>query len=222
MSIVSTNTLPGALWNEGTFLTATNGVHNLALNITNTGLMELRPGTVEVSSAQFFQVGGELRLNGAQLNLRPNIFTDRPPLVLAGGELSGTGSIGFSGSGGSTTVTNLGTLLKPGLPLGVLGFNQRLSLAPGSTVEIELGGTTAGTQHDQLAVTGTIRLGGALRLRLRDGFVPAVGDQFTVATFSSRGGTTFANVEGQNIGGGKRLDVVHESTRVLVRCVDSP
>jgi hypothetical protein len=184
--------------------------------------MEFRPGTLEVSSAQLFQLGGELRLNGAQLNLRRNIFTEHPPLILGGGELTGIGSIGFSGTGGGSTVTNLGTTIKPGLPLGVLTFTQRLQLYPDSTVEIDLGGTTPGLEHDQLAVTDLVRLGGTLRLRLVDGFIPAVGDEFTVVTFRTRSSTTFATLEGLNIGNGRRLEVIHEFTRVLVRCVASP
>lgn len=221
-SIDSSSIQPGAFWNEGAFATATNGVHGLALNITNAGLMEIRSGAVEVSQGQLFQMGGELRLAGGELKLRRNTFTDRPPLVLRGGELTGHGSVGFSSTGGNVTITNLGCTIKPGLPLGVLNSLQRLTLQSGSVLEIELGGLTPGTEHDQLVVAEVLRMGGVLRLRLRDGYVPSVGDEFTVITFDSSSSTTFATIEGQNIGGGKRLEVFYQSSRVLVRCVAAP
>ncbi len=183
--------------------------------------MEIRAGSVEVSGGQLYQTAGELRLAGGQLSLRRNTFTDRPPLVLSGGELTGHGRIIYT-STGLATVTNTGSVIKPGLPIGVLTFENRLTLDPGSTVEIDLGGTTPGTQHDQLAVVNLVRLGGTLRLRLREGYVPAVGDKFAVVTFNSSSSAAFSAIEGQDIGGGKRLEVIYESSRVLVRCVAVP
>jgi hypothetical protein len=49
-----------------------------------------------------------------------------------------------------------------------------------TTFALNLNGTTAGTQHDQLA-TSSFSLNGAT-LSLTIGFVPAVGDQFTIIT----------------------------------------
>jgi hypothetical protein len=56
-------------------------------------------------------------------------------------------------------------------------------------------------------------------LQLREGFVPAIGDEFVIITCRSRSTTTFQTIEGQSIGGGKRLDVVYDVDRVRVRCV---
>src|SRR5205085_9855016 len=43
---------------------------------------------------------------------------------------------------------------------------------------VELNGPTAGTQYDQLAINGTVTLGGALNLAL--GFTPTPGAAYTV------------------------------------------
>jgi len=143
---------------------------------------------------------------------------------LQGGVLSGTGTLVHTNVSSSlNTITNLGTILRPGLPYGVLTFGNRFVQEAGGVLEIELAGLTPGTQHDQLAVEEVATLGGTLRLQLRNGFMPAVGDEFAAMTYRTRrGGSTFAVVEGQDIGGGKRLEVVYESTRVLIRCVQSP
>ncbi|MGI9428482.1 MAG: hypothetical protein ACR2NM_07485 [Bythopirellula sp.] len=64
-------------------------------------------------------------------------------------------------------------------------------------LEIELGGTTPGSEHDQLASTGTVDLGGTLDVSLVDlsnGYAPTAGDQFEIVTSSVNGITgTFAS-----------------------------
>jgi hypothetical protein len=54
-----------------------------------------------------------------------------------------------------------------------------LTMAAGSTLDLELNGTTAGTQYDQVAVTGAVALGGAT-LSVSLGFVPTGGEVFTI------------------------------------------
>jgi hypothetical protein len=56
-------------------------------------------------------------------------------------------------------------------------------------VNIELGGLTAGTDHDQLAVSGAATLAGTLSVSLTGGFVPSSGNEFQVMTFASSTGT---------------------------------
>jgi len=49
-------------------------------------------------------------------------------------------------------------------------------------VEIDIGGTLAGSDHDVLAVTGSLALGGALSVALVNGFPSAAGQTFDVVT----------------------------------------
>ncbi len=70
-------------------------------------------------------------------------------------------------------------------------------------LELEVGGTTAGSQFDQLRHAlgaGIADLGGMLELKLIDGFVPAAVDSFEVLTALSLLG------EFENVAGGMRLE----------------
>ncbi|MSR19877.1 MAG: hypothetical protein EXR91_02720 [Gemmatimonadetes bacterium] len=63
------------------------------------------------------------------------------------------------------------------------------SLVTNGVVNLEIGGLTAGTLYDRLAVTGAVTLGGTLNIGLINAFVPTIGDAFTVMTYASRSGS---------------------------------
>ncbi len=50
----------------------------------------------------------------------------------------------------------------------------------GGTLQIEIGGLTAGTEYDQVNVSGLATLDGTLDIQLLDGFVPDEGDTFDI------------------------------------------
>jgi hypothetical protein len=58
---------------------------------------------------------------------------------------------------------------------------------------MDIGGLTAGSGYDQLLVTGTATLGGALNTALIGGFVPPPGSTFTLVQAASLSGT-FATI----------------------------
>lgn len=60
------------------------------------------------------------------------------------------------------------------------------------TISVAVGGLSAGTQHGQLAVTGTLSLGGTLNVGLFGGYVPVSGNSFTVLTSTGARTGTFA------------------------------
>lgn len=88
--------------------------------------------------------------------------------VNAGGALGGTGT--FYGP-----VIKAGGAVAPGADgPGRLSISGAITFQGGSIFRPELGGTAAGTGHDQLAVTGTVSLGApTLDLRLINGFTPS-------------------------------------------------
>jgi hypothetical protein len=59
----------------------------------------------------------------------------------------------------------------------------------GGLLEIELGGSSAGTDYDQLAVSDTAALGDTLRVGLVNGFHPSLNATFDVLTCAARIGT---------------------------------
>src|SRR4051812_37697798 len=92
--------------------------------------------------------------------------------VTSGGDLRGRGRVG------ATTVQSGGDFF-PGVgnnSVGVLTTGD-LDLASGSRLGLNINGTNAGTDHDQIAVNGTVTLGATSTLQLTSGagFTPTNG-----------------------------------------------
>jgi autotransporter-associated beta strand protein len=87
--------------------------------------------------------------------------------------VSGSGSIAGSGTIGALTVSTGGTVA-PGNSPGTLSTSD--FFLDGGTLLAELNGTSAGSQYDQIQVTGTVSLDGLLSLSL--GYIPAENDIF--------------------------------------------
>jgi outer membrane autotransporter protein len=77
---------------------------------------------------------------------------------------------------------------------GLLTIAGDYTQGAGGVVVVEIAGLTAGSNFDQLAITGQATLDGTLTVRL-SGFVPNSGDSFAILTFSSGTGT-FATING--------------------------
>ncbi len=99
--------------------------------------------------------------------------------VQSGATIGGTGN---SNTGSGNTIQS-GAFVSPGTSPGILTLNT-LTFNAGSTLDIEIGGTTPGnlsTDHDQLNIFSTVNLGGAaLTLTQFNGFVPTAGQQFVI------------------------------------------
>jgi len=114
-------------------------------------------------------------------------------IVLQGGEIIASAfniSSGetFSGTGTiESNVTNAGTV-SPGNSAGSITVQGDYTQSADGILDIELGGTTAGTQYDQLTVTGTATMAGTLNVSLIDGFIPQVGDSFSILPYGTRSG----------------------------------
>ena len=164
-----------------------NGVGTLALSGINTytGTTLINAGTLLVNAPGSTAIGS-------------------PVVVTTGTTLGGTGS-----AKGSVAV-NSGATIDPGLPTGsttgVLGTGN-LTLVVGATFNAEVDGNLAGTDYDQLNVTGTVNLGGATLNAF--GTVPSVTGQVivlvnndgadpVVGTFAglAEGDTVFINTRG--------------------------
>jgi hypothetical protein len=101
--------------------------------------------------------GGTIELkNDANLELRYGTMDDGEFGTLKGGELIGKGFL--NGNRIDTEKT------KPGKSPGILTVNGFYDLTETGTLEIEVFGTEAGTEYDQLIVNGTATLAGTLRI----------------------------------------------------------
>jgi autotransporter-associated beta strand protein len=90
-----------------------------------------------------------------------------------GGTLAGNGNVGSAG-----IWVHAGGTLAPGNSPGQLATADALALDAGATLTMELNGTTAGTQYDQMIVNLGWDLPGNLNLSL--GYAPSPGDSFTI------------------------------------------
>jgi hypothetical protein len=133
-------------------------------------------------------------------------------LRFAGGSLSadvierGTGTAAFDWTGGTLRVNTFGNgaqlfdlnnagsgRLSPGVPIGVTNIRGNYVQGPSAASQLDLGGTTPATGHDQINVTGSATLAGTLDVRFSGGFTPVLGNTFDLLTFASRSGM-FQNV----------------------------
>ena len=108
-----------------------------------------------------------------------------------------------SGSGASTVAAlpffNSG-VIEP--LLGVLSFGDGdLNLLPTGALQFLIRGESAPVNYGQLAVSGSVTLGGFLDVGLTNGFVPNAGDSFQIIAWASRQGG-FSQANGFNLTNG--------------------
>jgi T5SS/PEP-CTERM-associated repeat protein len=169
--------------------------------------------------------GGRVMVEDPMLAIRANSSSE---ITLdSGGVLEARGTIEmntgtFNFLGGSLYVeafdhhlVNQGGTLAPGnsdVPAGNTIVTGNYTHQAAATLEIEIGGTTAGTQHDFVNVDGTALIAGVLELTLIAGFAPEPDDEFTVFTTDTLLLGSFSNVAD-----GQRLDTVDGLGSFLVR-----
>jgi fibronectin-binding autotransporter adhesin len=130
------------------------------ISLLSTSVLTWNSGTIKLT-------GGTLSVSDASILTVPNA-----------GLLTGTGTIE------PATVVGNGAVLAPGYQIagttGIMHFTSNLTLAAGSTLKLDLGGLTAGTQYDQITGNNLFLIAGNLQLNLVNGFAPKVGDLFYI------------------------------------------
>jgi len=193
-------------WTSGTLSNLTlNGVvnlngHNLTITGTNITGGFLMSGQITGASADKLTKSGNstLTVAGNSSAFGGTVVTSGPLLVTGslglvtfqGGRLVGTGTVGG--------ITATGGTIDPGVDVGgggsrgILTSTGVVTLNNVTTLEMDIEGTTAGTDHDQLVVSGAnINLNNAVLATgnsFADGhFIPDVGDQFTIVSQTGAG-----------------------------------
>jgi hypothetical protein len=146
---------------------------------------------VDVAASASLAFNNTLNLNGTTLtktgdgtmDINGTLNTGGGSVVIIGGMLGGSGEIG------GDLVNTDGGAVAPGNSAGILSVLGDYSQEAGTFLEIQIGGLTAGTQHDVLDVTGELGInGGSLDASLIDGFLPKPGETFDVLNFGSASG----------------------------------
>jgi T5SS/PEP-CTERM-associated repeat protein len=190
-------------------------------------------GTVTVQNAAQMRVatnpGGKLFLSATG-----SVVLD------ATGEIAvGTGAFGPPGtlrvtSGGRVTgkgkvqgqvIVARGGVFEPGGDPGTFtikgGFDQ--TDGGGGEMDIEVGGTKAGVNYDQLVVSGPVKLGGTLKINLVNGYAPKAGDKLAfIKAASTTGSFTKISSPGLTVkanrsAGGIALDVMEVTAGLPVQ-----
>jgi len=131
------------------------------------------------------------------------------------GLVQGSGTVDVS----HTTFTTDGQF-SPGDPLGALRIAGGLPQSSTGAINIQIGGTNAGVNYDQLIVTGNAALNGALNISLVNGFRPTGGETFEIIKYASHAGS-FDSIYGLDLEGGFYLEPTFGSTNLILTTLDN-
>ncbi|QEG36349.1 autotransporter outer membrane beta-barrel domain-containing protein [Bythopirellula goksoeyrii] len=173
----------GEIFARNTLLRFNGGLENQAS-------LSLSFGTSDVFGDIFNVDTGTIIISG---NSDATFYDD----MINDGELrtsAGTVAVFFGDVSGSGSYTGTGTvflegMFSPGNSPAAVSFGGDLHFGGLASLEVELGGTTAGTEHDHVSVANVASLAGTLDVSLINGFMPTAGDTFEILTAASILGT---------------------------------
>jgi T5SS/PEP-CTERM-associated repeat protein len=163
---------------DSTGMASVDGADSMWTNNGNLFVGNTGTGTLYVTNFGTVAVGGQL-------------------VVGALGEVHGDGYIDGNLSNGG--------LVSPGNSPGALHVAGNYAQSNTGKLQIELAGTTPGSQYDQLLISGSATLDGTLQAALLGGFAPHEGDSFNVLDFASRTGL-FSSVDLPTLTGSLKWD----------------
>jgi len=99
---------------------------------------------------------------------------------------------------------------------GSVTITQNYTQVAAGTMDVFVGGTSAGTQYSQLNVTGSATLSGTLDIALIGGFVPQVGQVFTILNASEGISGTFTTVKGLSINSSEHFSIAYNSDSITL------
>jgi len=174
--------------------------------LSSAGKLTVGAGTNLKVTGSYTQTAGSTTVDGT--------LTAPSGTTISAGSVFGHGTI-------ASTVVSSGTFTAGDSPThtGKLSPSTYTQKASGS-LNIAIGGLTAGTQYGQLAVTNGASLNGTLNVTLIN-FVPAIGNTFTILTTSARTGQ-FATVNGLGINGGEHFTITYNPTNVTLTVASGP
>ncbi len=193
--------------NNGSF------VKNTAATTTTMNLPFTNNGTVDVVAGSLVFPQGMDNGEDAVIDLGGGTLDPGDTLNLeAGDSLIGSGTL-------TANLVNSGTV-SPGASPGIITVQGDYTQTSDGILEIELGGTTPGTGHDQLVVTGKATMHGTLIVTPWAGLVPTLGKTFTIIIHDS-GEYTFDSVTLPDLGSDLEFQIDYADTGVTLTVVSN-
>lgn len=174
--------------------------------MSNNGTVEVLPGTLRFD-------GGYTNPAGT-ISLAGGTFRTGQPFCLAGGLLTGWGSVAADMTNGAT--------IRPACSNGVLTITGRCEQLLGGRMEFELAGNNPGTNQSRLNITGKAILRGTVGVRWAGNHLPTPGTDYQIMTFGSRDGQFCCFDNFLLLGQGRRLTPVYSATSLTLATVAAP
>ena len=194
----ATIALTGAAAEIENSTTSGNGLANLATN-TATGKLTVTGGATLTTSGSVSNAGTVTIGAGSTLTAGgAGVYTQTAGTTNDGGTLAASGGVTLSGgslfgAGAITGNLNSSSVVTPGASAtktGILADTGTYTQNTAGSLNVGIGGTTAGTKYDVLSATSAV-LGGTLNISELNSFVPTVGSTFKVLTTSGTESGTF-------------------------------
>jgi hypothetical protein len=187
----------GALGTGSAFTVVPNGVlmlagvnggdYNLYGTLTNAGTIALVSGNLQLVGAGCNNGISQLvNLPGGLVDFQADVSMDS---ACGSQPFYNAGLVRKSGGTGTSAISaifnNTGTV---DLRSGTLGFNAAYTTSLAGQLRVSLGGQNPGMQYGSEAFSGAATFAGTLGISLTNGFVPANGNTFVLATYTSSTG----------------------------------
>nr|WP_324258972.1 DUF4347 domain-containing protein [Cellvibrio fontiphilus] len=134
------------------------------------GLGKTGAGSLRLAGAGSFT--GATNVSGGTLVVNNVLSGTSLVTVASGATITGSGSV-------PNLLVNGGGTFSPGTSPGTFTVNGNLQMNSGSTLAVEINGATAGTEHDQIVVNGSVDVSGAA-LSATHGYTAGQGDDYTI------------------------------------------
>lgn len=150
----------------GTLLLGQNSVAGVSYG----GTLDVGNHLVFLQDSNGAVLAGLTKIDGGTLQCGPGIG------VALGGSITGQGQLQgntiISGGLDPHSDTSSG---------GTISITGTFTMNPTGIIDMEIGGPPASSANDRVNITSTASFGGSVRVRLKNGYVPHVGEQFIVA-----------------------------------------
>jgi Secretion system C-terminal sorting domain len=139
-----------------------------------------------------------------------------------GSEIYGSGTI----KSANADIELFGKILPGGNDTGQLTIttvtSRKLKLASSSHLMIQLNGTTAGSEYDQVLANKAMEINGTLQVELGEAFTPAPGDTFDIILYGSHTGVFADTLLPDLPTPGLNLNVIYADSSVRLAVTGTP